>query len=116
MKRHPISLGGEGVVCQVDESMFRHKPKNHRGRATKNEKWIFGIADTSYKPAGVYMEIVNDRSADTLIEVICRICQRGTIIYSDCWKAYNSVINHGFQHATVNHKYEFVDPSTAVHT
>ena len=23
----PIILGGRGVVCQVDESMFRHKPK-----------------------------------------------------------------------------------------
>lgn len=25
--RHPIVLGGPGVVVQIDESLFRHKPK-----------------------------------------------------------------------------------------
>jgi hypothetical protein len=28
---NPIRLGGNGVVCQVDESLFCYKPKYHRG-------------------------------------------------------------------------------------
>lgn len=29
---NPITLGGDGVICQIDESFFCHKPKYHRGR------------------------------------------------------------------------------------
>jgi hypothetical protein len=28
---NPLILGGSGILCQIDESLFRHKPKNHRG-------------------------------------------------------------------------------------
>ena len=36
----------------------------------------------------------------------------GTTIISDCWKSYNCLNNEGFQHLTVNHTYNFVDPDT----
>ena len=61
----PIVLGGQGAVLQIDESLFRHKPKvtactsarysvayilstqNHRGRATTQEVWVFGIVSSA---------------------------------------------------------------------
>jgi len=46
-EQNPVNLGGNGLICQVDESMFRHKPKYHRGRATEYEIWVLGIIDTS---------------------------------------------------------------------
>jgi hypothetical protein len=33
-RNNPISFGGEGLIYQLDESIFRYKPKNHRGRAS----------------------------------------------------------------------------------
>ena len=35
----PLMLCGQGVVVQIDESLFRHKPRYHRGRAPWNEVW-----------------------------------------------------------------------------
>ena len=52
---NPIRLGGSGVVCQVDESLFAYKPKYHRGRSPEEEKWVSGIIDTSFTPAQGYM-------------------------------------------------------------
>jgi len=94
-----------------------HKVKHHRGRAPRNEVWVFGIADTSVSSARVYMEIVPDRSARTLLPILKKVCRPGTIIHSDGWRAYANIEKDlGLQHKVVNHKYNFVDPMTGTHT
>lgn len=44
--------------------------------------------------------------------------EEGSTIYSDCWRAYKTedLEKDGYMHATVNHKYNFVDPTTGTHT
>lgn len=114
---NPIRLGGYGVTCQVDESLFSHKAKYHRGRFNSNPIWVFGIVDSSQTPAIGYMEVVPNRSQDTLIPIISRVCRPGTRIISDEWKGYlniNRVL--GFQHDTVNHSVNFVNPINHAHT
>lgn len=111
-----IMLGGPGIRCQIDESLFRYKPKNHRGRAPENEKWVFGIADCSYVPAKIFLQSVQDRSASTLLPLISRVCRPGTIVVSDEWRAYLNVSSLGFEHRTVNHSIYFVDPTNGNHT
>jgi hypothetical protein len=64
----PVELGGPGVIVQIDESLF-----NHKSRASK-EQWVFGLADTSSKPAITYMETVDKRDAVTLLPIIQNIC------------------------------------------
>ena len=112
-----VRLGGPGKICQIDESQFVHKIKHHRGRVPSSDVWVFGIADTSYSPARCYMEIVPNRSANTLLPIIQRICRPGTIIHSDGWAAYAGIKNElGFEHKIVNHKQNFVDPISGTHT
>lgn len=111
-----IQLGGPGAIVQIDESMFRHKPKYHRGRATEKELWVFGIADTRYVPSKIYMEVVENRSAKFLLPIINNHVLPGSIIFSDMWRAYNSISDDLFTHATVNHSLHFVDPETHIHT
>jgi hypothetical protein len=35
LKKTPIQLGGEGVLCQVDESIFAQKRKHHQAEDQK---------------------------------------------------------------------------------
>lgn len=117
LQTDPIRLGGPSIVCQIDESLFCHKQKNNRGRQAVSERWVFGIADVSYSPARFYMEVVDDRSAETLLPIIERVCRPGSIIYSDSWSAYRRIQERiGFEHFRVNHSVNFVDPETGVHT
>ena len=57
----PVALGGANVIVQIDESLFRHKPKYHRGRVPASDQWVFGLCDTSKTPGVGYMELVQDR-------------------------------------------------------
>ena len=115
--QHPIKLGGPGVVVQIDESLYRHKPKNHRGRATQNEVWVFGLVDTSHTPALGYMQIVPQRDAATLLPIVQAHTLPGTIIHSDEWAAYRRVASlpNVAQHDTVKHSVEFVNSTTGTH-
>ena len=46
---------------------------------------------------------------DTLLRIIRERIEPGTTIVSDCWKAYRSLEEAGFEHLTVKHSIEFVD-------
>ncbi|MEW8542877.1 MAG: transposase [Candidatus Thiodiazotropha sp.] len=51
-----------------------------------------------------------------LVSIIKENIEPGSIIISDCWKAYNSLSEEGFQHLMVNHSVNFVDPESEAHT
>ena len=88
-QNNPITLGGPGVVCQIDECQFQSKPKHHRGRQLGAQAvWVFGIVDTSTNPGIGYMEVVGRRDAQTLLPIVQRVCLPGTIIYSDQWAGF----------------------------
>jgi len=47
------------------------------------------------------------RDAPTLLDLIERHVHKSTVI-TDCWHAYDQLDQHGWQHLTVNHEYNFV--------
>lgn len=110
------SLGGPGIVCQVDESLFSHKVKAHRGRPPQEQVWVFGIIDTSRSKDNLYLQVVGDRSANTLMPIISRVVRPKSTIYSDEWAGYKRLSQLGYVHKTVNHSKHFVDPESGVHT
>ena len=81
------------------------KPKYNVGRCNNHQQcWAFGIADTSTKPATLICIRVEDRTKETLLALITRHVKRGSIIHSDCWRAYNDIAilpGYGYQHMTV---------------
>ncbi|XP_047488175.1 uncharacterized protein LOC125038668, partial [Penaeus chinensis] len=105
-------IGGPGTILEIDESKFG-KRKYNVGRLIEGQ-WVYG---------GVCRECWNfffipvpSRDAETLLAIIKDRVKEGTTIISDCWKAYSCLKKEGFQHLTVNHSLNFVDPVTAAHT
>lgn len=105
-------IGGEGKEVQIDESAFT-KRKYNRGQIYPTQ-WVFGGIDSSNNDC--FMEMVSDRSKNTLVEVIRRRIRPGTTIISDCWASYEGLEIYGYTHKTVNHSRNFVDPVSLVHT
>ena len=82
---------------QIDESKFG-KRKYHRGHHVEGQ-WVFGgIEEDSRK---CFLVAVEKRDEATLLPIIQKWIEPGTIIVSDCWKAYCN--------RTVNHSKEFVN-------
>ena len=76
--------------------------------------WIFGMYDTVQKIGCIQM--VENRSAETLFPIIQQWVNPGSIIVSDGWAAYNRIEEIGFRHEVVIHEDHFVDPATGIHT
>ncbi|KAH7671583.1 hypothetical protein AAVH_42617 [Aphelenchoides avenae] len=115
---NPIQIGGPGVFVEIDET-FLARRKYQRGRVRKNHgQWIFGGV-TRGDASQCFMVPVEKRNADTLLPIIQKHVRPGSIVVSDLWKAYWTVgqLPQGYQHLTINHSLNFVDPTNAnVHT
>ncbi|KYM99495.1 hypothetical protein ALC62_09761, partial [Cyphomyrmex costatus] len=105
-------LGGPGCIVEIDEAKIGHR-KYNRGRLLKGN-WIFGEFERKSKKN--FIMLVENRSEETLLACIKYWIMPGTTIISDCWKSYQCLNNEGFQHLTVNHTYNFVDPDSGAHT
>ncbi|GFX27200.1 DUF1758 domain-containing protein [Trichonephila clavipes] len=64
----------------------------------------------------MFLVAVHNRTKETLIGLIQEWIKPGTTIYSDCWKSYATLGQVGYNHLTVNHSLNFVDPVTNCHT
>lgn len=109
-------IGGPGEIVEIDESKFFTR-KYNRGRilSAQQEGWVFGGIERSSKEC--FMVRVKDRSKETLLPLITKYIKPGTTIISDEWKAYGKIKEIGYQHYTICHKKQFVDPENpSVHT
>ena len=108
-------IGGEGKTVEIDETLIS-KRKYHRGRML-TQVWVFG--GICRETGEIFMRVVDDRTAPTLIDAIQQCIAPGTKIISDQWKAYNELDNsysNTYTHETVNHSKNFVDPITKANT
>jgi hypothetical protein len=67
----------------------------------------------------IYFQCIPDRTAPTLLSIIYEHVVPDTTVNSDCWPSYNKISllhQSKLKHQTVNHKYNFVDPTSSTHT
>jgi len=120
---HAVKIGGVDaagypIQVQIDESKFMHR-KYHRGRFREGH-WVFGGVEVGVPHPQCFLVVCpgNRRDAATLLPLISLYIEDHSIIVSDMWAAYGGIANlpGGYQHLTVNHSINFVDPVTGAHT
>lgn len=101
MARTDSQLRGE---IEADEAYFGGKRKGQRGRAAKNKQIVFGVLE---RKGRVSIEIVKNVKAKTLLKQTVKKVRLGSMIYTDKFKSYDTLVFHGYKHRSVNHKVVF---------
>jgi transposase-like protein len=109
---NPTTIGGVNDFVEIDESLFVRR-KHNKGRQV-SEQWVFG--GISRNTNECFLIAVPNRAAATLVPIIETYIKPGTTIMSDEWKAYDKLGEVGYNHLTVNHSLNFVDPLSGAHT
>jgi len=95
-------LGGE---IELDESYFGGRRKGRRGRGAGGKVPVFGI----YERNGVVrVEVVTDVSARNLLNMTIKTVRRGSIVYTDRFRSYDTLMFCGYRHLRVDHGKRFV--------
>lgn len=113
--RSAILAGEEPALLQreveADESYFgprrakrsRGDPKN-RGRSTPHKTPVFGILE---RHGQVQVSVVPNCSAETLRHQTLRWVKRGTLVYTDQWRGYDTLTFCGYRHLRLDHARHF---------
>jgi transposase len=94
-------LSGE---IELDESYFGGKRKGKRGRGAAHKVPVFGIYERN---GTVRVEVVNDVSASSLLGMTVKMVRRGSVVYTDKFRSYDSLMFCGYRHLRVDHGKRF---------
>ena len=94
-------LGGE---VELDESYFGGSRKGKRGRGASGKVPVFGILERNGK---VKVSVVKDVTARTLLDLTVKTVRRGSIVYTDKFRSYDSLMFCGYRHLKVDHGKRF---------
>ena len=112
MNHHAAPIGGPGTTVEIDESKFG-KMKYHPGLKIEG-KWVFGGLCLETKAC--FLVPVERRDKETLLPIIHAQILPGARVMSDLWRSYDCLKDEGYEHITVNHSLNFVDPDTGANT
>ena len=90
-------LGGE---IELDESYFGGRRKGNRGRGAAGKVPVFGILE---RDGLVHVNVVPNVTAETLLGLTVKKVRRGSVVYTDKFKSYDSLMFCGYRHLKVDH-------------
>jgi transposase len=96
-------LDGE---VEADESYFGGQRKGKRGRGAAGKVPVFGLLKRGGK---VFTAIIPDATTDTLMNIIEEKVTPDSIVYTDCFLAYDALDVSEFHHERINHSKLFAD-------
>jgi len=100
-----VQLEGE---VEADENYFGGRRRDKRGRGAGGKIPVFGIIE---REGWVKVEVVPDVKAETLLKEIEKKIRRGSIIYTDQYKAYDTLVMHRdyFKHLRIDKSQRFAN-------
>ena len=98
-----VLLNGE---IEIDESAFGCVRKYGRGHSVAPQIWIFGLVERLTNH--LYLFPVMDRTEETVVKIIEKVCSKGSILYTDGYASYVNLNEYGYTHFSVNHEEDAV--------
>ncbi len=96
-------LAGE---IEIDEAYFGGKRKGKRGRGAAGKVPVLGILERNGQ---VKVEVLRDLTARTLLDLTVKTVRRGSIIYTDKYSGYDSLMCCGYRHLSIDHSKRFAN-------
>jgi len=96
-KDYELLLKGE---VEADESYFGGRRKGKRGRGAANKIPVFGILERN---GFVSVDVVPNVGAKTLLNMTIKKVRRGSIVYTDKFHCYDSLMFCGYRHLKIDH-------------
>lgn len=91
-------LSGE---IEMDESYFGGHRKGNRGIGAAHKVPVFGILERN---GIVRVEVIKNVRAKTLLNLTVKTVRRGSIVYTDKFRGYDSLMFCGYRHIKIDHK------------
>jgi hypothetical protein len=101
-------IGGVGKIVEIDEALFR-RMKYKKGKP-KKQLWVIGGVErnSSGDMKKMFLQVVNNRQTNSLLDVIRQFVLPNTKIITDGWKGYDGLKSvNNYSHEVVNHSIEF---------
>jgi transposase len=92
-----LLLGGE---IELDEAYFGCRRKGNRGRGAAGKVPVFGILE---RDGLVHVNVVPNVTAETLLGLTVKKVRRGSVVYTDKFRSYDSLMFCGYRHLKVDH-------------
>jgi transposase len=89
---------------ELDECHFGGRRKGNRGRGAAGKVPVFGILERHGK---VLVSVVPNVTAQTLISLTVKTVRRGSIVYTDKFRSYDSLMFCGYRHLKIDHGKRF---------
>ncbi|MBK8466603.1 MAG: IS1595 family transposase [Chloracidobacterium sp.] len=88
---------------EVDETYIggKHIGTNIRGRNTKTKAVVAGAVERD--GGKVKTKVIPEVSAPTLLNFVCNSIETQSTVFTDEWKSYNKVKDHGYTHHRIYH-------------
>lgn len=89
-------LGGQGFVVEIDETLAARIKYNRGSGLKRKQVWMFGLLCRKTKRC--WLEIVPNRTTETLSRIIYDRVEQGSSVNSDSWSSYNKIKDLRFTH------------------